>query len=112
MRFVFCALLALGSVAHAQDSAADCYERARSEPGLSDFEALRLCRGADSSAPADCYVQARAQTFLTSGEARRLCTHADSTDPADCASRAADETFLERNDIVRLCAPSAELVFP
>lgn len=111
MRFfvaLFCALVLAGRT-WADESAAACYERARGEPGLSDFDALRLCRGAESTAPFDCYVEARNKTFLTSNEARRLCTYANTTEPADCAVDATNNAFLNRNDIVRLCAPSLDL---
>jgi hypothetical protein len=84
-----------------------CYQRAEREVSLSSEQALRLCRGATSTAPADCYAASRAPaTLLSAEDAIDLCRCTTSTEPVSCYQRADDETFLGTREILLLCSPS------
>jgi hypothetical protein len=103
-------LLGAGS-ARAQETgqgALACYQRAEREVSLSSDQALRLCRGATSTAPAECYIATRAPaTFLDTEEAIELCRcTTSSSEPVACYERAERETFLDTSEILQLCSPS------
>lgn len=104
--------LAAPAWGQASQGAVDCYEEARRQPGVTDLEAIRLCREARSTAPADCYVQAREHTLLGSYDSLRLCTYAQSTAPAECAMQAERETTLDHEEVLRLCGGLESWRFP
>lgn len=63
-----------GEAEEGASGAAACATRARNETLLSEYEALLLCQGAESTEPVTCFLEASENTFLEEHQILRLCS--------------------------------------
>lgn len=91
-------------VAASPSAPVTCYERATDDAGLSEREAIELCRGARSDMPARCANEADDRTLLSNLDIVRLCQRTTSLAPIDCFERLDDETTLGETQVVGYCA--------